>query len=200
MSHVPEQLKGTEFEALLSDAADRAEKLGILTMDRYGVTLSVQNGITLGISSKPDFEGVISSGHQFIFEAKVCSAASFPMAKDKIKPRQVSHMLTRSRFGVPCFLVIHFTARRMVRGYDPAMTVAIPVSEADPRWQRFVDAHDAARRDKCAVESQGSISREEALTIGRIVPWTVPKGCRKPLPDLTSFLNQPVSDAQRSLD
>jgi len=193
MSNVPEQIKGTEFEADLAAAADRAEKLGILTMDRYGVTLSVQAGVTLGISSKPDFEGVLHTGRQFIFEAKVCSGSSFPMNKDKIKPRQVSHMLTRSRFNVPCFLVIHFTARYMAKSIHPAFTVAIPVSDADPRWQRFVDAHAVAKRLNAAVAPQGSVSREEALAIGRIVPWTIPKGCRKPLPDILSFL-QPQSD------
>ena len=188
MSHVPEQLKGTEFESLLAAAADREEKSGLLTMDRYGVTLSVQAGVTLGISSKPDFEGVLASGRQFIFEAKVCSGPSFPMAKDKIKPRQVSHMLTRSRFNVPCFLVIHFTARNLVKSSTPATTIAIPVSDADPRWQRFVDAHAEARRTKGTVEPQGSISRDEAHDIGQLVPWRIPQGCRKALPDLLSFI------------
>jgi hypothetical protein len=189
MSHVPEQLKGSEFEQLLKEAAAKEEKAGSLTMDHYGVTLSVQNGVTMGIQSKPDFEGVLAGGRQFVFEAKVCSGASFPMTKDKIKPRQISHMLKRSRFGVPCFLLIHFTARNLVKSSTPATTIAIPVSDADPRWQRFVDAYATMKREKAnKVDPQGSISRDEAQDMGQLVPWTIPKGCRKALPDLLSFL------------
>lgn len=184
----PEKLKGVEFEELLKSAADREEKAGSLTMDHYGVTLSVQNGVTMGIQSKPDFEGVIATGRQFVFEVKVCSGASFPMVKDKIKPRQVSHMLTRSRFNVPCFLVIHWNARQLVRSNVDAVTVAIPVSDADPRWQRYVDAYREAVRTKKPMEPQGSISLEESLAIGTVIPWEIPKGCRKATPDILSFL------------
>ena len=190
----PEKLKGLEFEHLLSAAADREEKEGLLTMDHYGVTLSVQNGVSMGIQSKPDFEGVLFSGRQFIFEAKVCSGASFPMSKDKIKPRQVSHLLTRSKFNVPCFLVIHWNARILKRSKVEAITVAIPVTPDDPRWQRFIDAYAKAKREKSAVEPQGSISLEESLSIGNVVPWQVPKGCRKATPDLLSFLWPEASD------
>jgi len=184
----PEKIKGLEFEDLIVDSANREEKSGSLTLNRYGVTLSVQNGVTMGIQSKPDFEGVVATGRQFIFEAKVCSGASFPMHKDKIKPRQVSHMLIRSRFNVPCFLLIHWNARELVRSKVGAVTVAIPVSGADPRWQRFVDAYAKARREKTTVEPQGSITLEESIIIGKVVPWVVPKGCRKPTPDILTFL------------
>ena len=193
-SPTPEKLKGIEFEQLLSAAADREEKIGVLTMDHYGVTMSVQNGVTMGIQSKPDFEGVLFNGRQFIFEAKVCSSASFPMTKDKIKPRQVSHLLTRSKFNVPCFVVIHWNARELKKSKVESVTVAIPVSENDPRWQRFIDANAKAKRESkvhgrpIPVEPQGSISLEESISIGKIIPWTIPKGCRKATPDLLSFI------------
>lgn len=196
--HPPKSLKGIEFERLLSDSAARNERNGILTMDHYGVTMSVQNGVAMGIQSKPDFEGVMIGGRQFIFEAKVCSGSSFPMTKDKIKPRQVSHLLTRSKFAVPCFLVIHWNARELKRSKVEAVTVAIPVNEADPRWQRFIDAHAKARRDKTPVDPQGSISREESLAMGYVIPWIVPKGCRKAMPDLLSFLRPDDIDDMRT--
>lgn len=179
---------------MIVDAANREEKSGSLTLNRYGVTLSVQNGVTMGIQSKPDFEGVVATGRQFVFEAKVCSGASFAMHKDKLKPRQVSHMLTRSRFNVTCFLVIHWNARELVRSKIGAVTVAIPVSDADPRWQRFIDAYALAKRQSkeqgkpVPVESQGSITLEESIRIGKVIPWVVPKGCRKATPDILTFL------------
>jgi hypothetical protein len=184
----PEKLKGDEFESALKDAAAREEKQGLLTMDHYGVTLSVQNGITMGVQSKPDFEGVLFNGRQFIFEAKSKTGASFPLVKNELKPRQVSFMLGRAKFGVPCFLVIHWNARQLKKSKVDAFTVAIPVSDADSRWQRFVDAYAKAKREKAPVEPQGSISLEESLAIGKIVPWITPKGCRKPTPDILSFI------------
>jgi hypothetical protein len=194
MSNVPAKLKGVEFEDLLMQAANREEKNGALTMSRYGVTLSYQNGQTLGVPSKPDFEGVLATGRQFIIEAKVCGDPAFPMVAKQIKPKQVQHMLDRSRFNVPCFLVIHFTARVMKTFTDPAITIAIPVSDADPRWQRFVDAHAEAKRQSkaqgkpVAPAPQGGISRDDAHRVGILIPWVTPKGCRKALPDLIAFL------------
>jgi penicillin-binding protein-related factor A (putative recombinase) len=140
------------------------------------------------VPSKPDFEGVLANARQFILEAKVMSGPNLPMQKDKIKPRQISHMLARSRFGVPCFIVVHFNARNLVKARHPAITVAIPVSDADPRWERYVEAHAAAKREKRAVDCQECITRDEAQEIGKLVPWIVPKSCKKPLPDLLSFL------------
>jgi len=186
----PTTLRGTEFEALFMESAKKHEKAGILTMGRYGVTLSVQNGKTMGISSLPDFEGIRANpiGRQFVIEAKVCSGPSFPMTKDKIKPRQVSHLLKRSQFGAMSFIVIHFCARVLVKSSHAAFTVAIPVTDADPRWQAFIDAHAIAKKFKCDPAPQGSISRDEAEAMGIPVKWHIPKGCRKSLPNLLSFL------------
>jgi hypothetical protein len=185
----PTTIKGVEFEALCAESAARDEKAGILTMGRYGVTMSVQDGRTMGISSLPDFEGVLAPiGRQFIMENKVCSGPSFPMQKDKIKPRQVSHMLKRSKFGAISFLVIHFNARNLIKSSHAAFTVAIPVTDADPRWQRFVDAYALAQKTKQPVIPQGSISRDEAEFIGLPVRWEIAKGCRKSRPNLLSFL------------
>ena len=188
MSAVPTSLKGPELEKALMDAAAREERNGILTMGRYGVDGVTVQGKTMLVPSKPDFEGVFSSGRQFIIEAKCCDGPSFPMNKDKIKPRQVSHMLTRSRFNVPCFLVIHFAARRLANANFPAFTVAIPVNDSHPRWQAFVDAAAVAKREKTKMETQPGITRDWAQEVGKLVPWITPPRCTKPLPDIVSFL------------
>lgn len=191
---VPTSLKGKEFETLLIDAAKREEDAGTLTMSRYGVhgmVVAGKNGgasQTLLIPSLPDCEGVLASGRQFIIEAKVCSGPSFPMQKTSLKPRQVSHMLTRSRFNVPCYLLIHFNERRGQNFFHPAITVAVPVSDASPMWRNFVEAHAEAKRSKTAVASQPALTRDAAQEMGRLVPWRIARGCRKALPDLLGLL------------
>jgi hypothetical protein len=188
MSHVPTKLTGKEFEQALTDAAAREEKNGLLVMDRYGVEVSVFGDKTIATPSKPDFEGTRADGKHFIIEAKVCAASAFDLRTSHIKPRQVRHMLKRSKFNSRCFLFIHFCQRVLKNANQPAFTVAIPVSGEDPRWQRYVEACDAAKRDKKKMEAQGSINRNEAHDIGQLVAWHVPAGCRKATPNLLPVL------------
>lgn len=190
----PSALKGKELETLLLDAAKRLETAGILTMSRYGVhgmVVAGKNGgasQTLLIPSLPDFEGCLANGRQFIIEAKVCSGPSFPMQKSSLKPRQVAHMLTRSRFGVPCFLVIHFNERILKNAIYPGITVAVPVNDSSPIWQRYLDVHDEAKRTGNPPKSQAALGRDAAQDMGPLIPWRVGKGCRKALPDLAGLL------------
>lgn len=179
---------GKDFEDLLLQRAAHEEKRGVLTMGRYGVQVSIIKGEWRPVPSLPDFDGVLADGRQFIIEAKVCAGASFELRKDKLKPRQVAHMLTRSAFGVPCFVLIHFNERKLVRTSAPAFTVAIPVNDSLPFWRAFVDAHAVAKRTKQPVEPQGSISREIALRIGVEVNWNVAPGCRTLTPDFAAIL------------
>jgi hypothetical protein len=179
---------GKDFEDLLLQRAANEEKRGVLTMSRYGVQVTMIEGEWRPVPSLPDFDGALANGRQFIIEAKVCAGPSFELRKDKLKPRQVAHMLTRSAFGVPCFLLIHFNERKLVRSADPAFTVAIPVNDSLPLWRAFVDAHAVAKRTKQPVEPQGSISREMALRIGVKVEWNVAPGCRTVTPDLAALL------------
>lgn len=193
MSDVPIKLKGKEFETLLLDAARREEEAGILTMDRYGVECSVFGGKTVPIESKPDFEGITVLGRQFIIEAKANSQASFQMYPTVIKAKQVKHMLTRSRFNAWCFLVIHFNERILKNAVQPAFTSAIPVNDENPRWQRYVDACAAWKREKrtnpeAKLEPQGSITRDEAQETGTLILWRVPDRCRKALPDIARLI------------
>lgn len=173
---VPTSLKGKDFESLIIDAAKREESTGGLTLSRYGVQGVTFGGKTILVPSLPDFEGVLAGGRQFIIEAKCAKSAGFELRDDKFKNRQYAHMARRSEFGALCFLLIHFAERNLATKRDPGMTVAVPVSARHPFWMLY------------ETGERKTLSRDEALTIGKVVPWIVPKGCRKPLPDLLSFL------------
>lgn len=173
---VPASLKGKEFETLILDAAKREESGGGLTLSRYGVQGVIFGGKTILVPSLPDFEGVLAGGRQFIIEAKACQKSHFALDESKFKDRQYAHMAKRSEFGSLCFLLIHFAERRLATKSDPGMTVAVPVSARHPFWMLY------------ETGERKTLSRDEALSIGQIVPWITPKGCRKALPDLISFL------------
>jgi penicillin-binding protein-related factor A (putative recombinase) len=189
----PPTLKGREFEELLLAGAARCPAI---TMSRYGVqTMVGKDGKLLAVPSLPDFEGVAApDGWQFIIEAKVSASASFPLEPGKIKPRQVRHLLDRSRYGVACFVLIHWCERRGKTFHEPAETIALPVCERLTFWQEFLDAAAEAKRSKNPFKSPGSISREYAAKIGQRVEWTCPKGSRKHLPDLAALLGIQTDD------
>jgi len=183
----PPKLGAKEFEELLIKAAARCPDLHMV---RYGTQASVgKDGEPFTLQSLPDFEGAIApAGNQFIIEAKVCSQSAFPIERKTIKPRQVSHMLHRSRVGVRCFVIIHFNERSLRTKHQPGESRAFEVSDRDPRWQAFVDALTEAKRTKSAPAPQGSINRDLAARISRRVVWTSPKGCKTFLPDLAELL------------
>lgn len=173
---VPNQLKGKDFEQLLMDAAKRHEREGGITMGRYGVQgLRLKDGVVL-IPSLPDFEGVLADGRQFIIEAKAVQGASLSLQGDHFRVRQYAHLVKRAEFNVRTFLLIHFAARTLTNSIQHAMTVAVPVRRDMPFWQEY------EAKDSCTLH------RDTAQEIGQLVPWTAPKGCKKPLPDLISFL------------
>ncbi len=199
----PPKLTGKEFEDLLLAGAERS---ATLTMTRYGV-----KGVTLFdevtkkprivlVQSNPDFDGAMLGGRQFVIEAKVCAEPSFKLRPDKIKPSQVSFMLERSRFGVPCYLVIHWCERVGQNFRDPAITVAVPVHGGNPLWQKFLDACAAAKRSKTKLEAQGSISRSQSQDLGRVVVWTAPGAARKHLPDLERILESSTQPPPKKIN
>lgn len=174
---VPSSLKGKEFETLILDAAKREESGGRLVLFRYGVQGTVFGGKTVLLSSLPDFGGVLPGGRLFNIEAKAAAGASFPLASDHFRDRQYSHMVRCARMGGLSFLLIHFAERNLATKRDAGMTVAVPVDEKMSFWRHY-ETGDAR-----------SLGRDEALSLGRIVPWVVPPRCRKPLPCLLSFLD-----------
>lgn len=166
-------MNGKDFEKLCQLQMDREERLGRATMSRCGVHAVHVDGQWTPIHSLPDFAGVLLGGREFVFDCKVCHQASFPLDDDKFKARQLKHMLTRSRFGSVCFLLIHFPARPLKTREVAALTVAFPVCADHQFWNR-VWTGEAKR-----------ITREDALEYGIEVQWTTPKGKRgKPKPDL----------------
>lgn len=184
----PAKLTGKEFESAIMDSLARGKREGVLTGGRYGVQVSMIDGKWQPVPSLPDFEGCLASGRQWIIEAKCCAGASFALAKNIIKPRQVSHMLDRSAFGALCFVLIHFAERRMATKNDPAITVALPVNDSVPIWREFVDGCAKAKRTSETAYSC-KIPRDQACDLGQLVIWNAPKGCRKTLPDLQALLS-----------
>jgi hypothetical protein len=116
------------------------------------------------LESYPDFEGVIGRrGQQFIFDAKVCNQASFPLDKDsKSQSRQLRHMLKRSAFGAVCFYLIHFPERVMATKTEAEEPWAFPVYAGHPFWDQF---------ERGEVKR---ISRAEGRLHGVIVQWDAP--------------------------
>lgn len=159
-----DRLTGREFEQILAARHAEYEKAGMASVGKYGVQMSVQDGEKIAIQSLPDFEGVRNGGEQVIFDAKVCSQASFALAKYRGEPRrgaryrQLKHMRTRARFGSTCFFLVHWNARVLKTRSEAAETYAFWVED---NW--FWEAFD--RREI------NSITREHCRDIGELVPW-----------------------------
>jgi hypothetical protein len=177
---------GKDFEESLMTEAGRLEKQGILTMGRYGTMVSLVDNEWRPIPSYPDFEGARRNGRQFIIEAKVCTQPSFRVRNDNLKFKQVRHMMTRSRFSVSCYLVVHFNARLGRTFYDPAFTVAIPVKPAElggwPVWDEYARCKDKNFEFP-------PITREQALQLGELVKWHIPARSTNPRPDLLGIVD-----------
>lgn len=171
-------MTGKEFESLLLwRARTYDEPLGLYTMGRYGVMAVMHDNEWRPIKSLPDFEGVMPGGHQFIFDAKTCSQPSYALSggTSKSLEHQYKHMRRRAKFGVLCFLLIHFNARTLKTREDPAFTAAIAIRDS-PLWESY---------DRGELKT---ITRDEALRYGQKVPWNKPGTARTEAPDLNYVL------------
>ena len=160
-----EDLSGKDFQALCKDRAGEYKKLGIALITEYGVQGVFADGKWMPIQSLPDFEGVSASGHQFMFDCKVCSQASFalgPYRQDTraSKARQLRHMRNRAAYNVPSFFLIHWNARILKTMSYPPETFIFPI-EDNEFWADF----DAARVQ--------SITREDCDRWGVRVEWNL---------------------------
>jgi len=177
-------IKGKEFEALIIFRATKLEEQGFLTLGRYGTQVVMMNdegGVPRWqpIPSLPDMEGVIAgTGRQIIIEAKVCSQASYPIYQTgKKHPKQIEHMLRRSKFGALCFLMVHFNGRDLKTKSEPAETFAIPVTSDSNFWREY---ENAERR---------TLTRGEADMYGIRIPWNLYSSrASRETPDLTYLL------------
>lgn len=180
-----EHLTGAEFEDICDKRAQKYHDAGMAHTKRYGVQAVKKRAfdpITRKpkfdtvtkrpvydwqiLQSKPDFEGVVMGGRQFVFDCKVVSGSSFGLSEyrhDAKGPhrRQLSFMYERARFGAKCFFLIHWNARELATKAEPAITFAFPVH---PRMQ-FWEAFEAGEKR--------SINRMDCVEHGRHVPWTL---------------------------
>lgn len=182
-------LQGKEFEELCLFRARAEEKLGTLTMNRYGVQGTFKDGAWMPIDSYPDFEGVTPDGLQFIFDTKVCTKPSFPLDKtSSLFKLQYRHMIRRSKFNVATFILLYFNARKLKTKFEEEQTVAIPVRPDFPLWEEF----DRGERKH--------ISRTEAQLYGIVVPWnTYSDQAIKDTPDLLLAITEVRKQCRKGL-
>lgn len=171
-------MTGRDFEALVLERFRKDEADGRCTVSRYGVQVSFVGGEWKPIKSYPDFEGVLPGGRQFIVEAKVCRAASFPLDDDKFKNRQYRHMIRRANFGVISILLVHFPQRELVKRQVASLTVAYPVYSQLRFWEAF---------DRGEVKR---LTRMDCAENGIEVFWTIPDRCRKATPDVLAAIEK----------
>lgn len=172
----PIKIAAKDFEKLCMLDATWSESHDAYTMGRYGsqFTYREERGqrIAQPMRSLPDFEGVLPGGRQFIIEAKVVSGSRLDIHDDKFKARQLSHLLSRARFGAVTLLLLHFNERRLIRSLQPAMTIAFPVRESHPFWRQHARGELA------------SIGRTDATLHGHTVEWWVPQRVKIARPHL----------------
>ncbi len=104
------------------------------------------------------------NGSHIIFDAKVCSQASFPWDKYRsitrgARARQLKHMLKRSRFGARCFFLFHWNERLLKTKSVSARTFVVPVRHDDDYWT------------KVEMAEIKSLTRDDCFSIGVEIPW-----------------------------
>lgn len=181
-------MRGREFELLIAERCQKEKTKGLACVGRYGVQ-AVRSGEQWHvIPSLPDFEGVFLDGRQMIFDAKVCSQASFALDKYRQQPggnrrRQLTHMLERSRAGAVCFFLIHWAKRELKTRVDPELTQAVPVHPDCPLWEEFL------------AGERKSLTRDDGETYGVRVPWNYATDRdRKLRPDFVAAAIQLAAD------
>jgi len=181
-----EQLKGKDFEALIKQRCDQLRLAGLASIGRYGVQAARRKDDWVILRSLPDFEGVSRDGRQVVFDAKVCSAASFCLTEympktNGAKSRQLSHMLERSRYNSRCFFLIHWNPRELQSRHDAPKTYAFPIKYGHPFWDSF---------DSGEVKA---IRRLDCETYAQEIGWTLLNATdRKYRPDLMSAISSDV--------
>lgn len=171
-------IKGKDLEELvLFRSRTHDEPHGNCTIDRCGVMANLIGGEWVPRQSLPDFFGALAGGREFIFDAKVCSQASYDMSGGTHKSfaHQLKYMRKRARFGVLCFILMHFNARTLATKEEPAFTILFPVCD-----NAFWEGYDRGEQKK--------ITRTEAELYGIPVDWNTPGKKRKASPDIYSAL------------
>ena len=185
-----ESFKGSEFQALVKQRCDQLRESGLASIGLYGVQAARRADDWVILQSLPDFEGVTRDARQTIFDAKVCSQASFALDKYRIetkgaRSRQLSHMLERSRYGVRCFFLVHWNRRELSKRIEEAITYAFPVRQGHPFWESFLAGEaKVLRRTDC-----------EAYAME--VPWCLAnRRDRKLRPDVMAAVTQTATSVE----
>lgn len=161
----PTKLTGSDLERETLTALQKLEASGIGSFGRYGVQAVRTKDDWQILQSLPDFEGIIA-GHQFVFDCKACSQASFPWDKYRSetrgsRSRQLKHLLKRSRFGATCGFLMHWNERRLTKSIIPAKTYWLPVDHAHDYW------------DEVDGGTIKSLTLADCGLMGIEVPWTI---------------------------
>lgn len=159
-----EHLTGKDFEALIVPRLERYRMDRIGSFNRPGVHATTSQRFDDGtvrarlIQSLPDFQGVFGRPQrEAVFDAKVCSQASFNLAKYRkesrgARQRQLQFMYERDAFGSVCFFLIHWNDRELQTRTVPAVTYAFPVSYDHPFWETFERGSEKAIKRKHCEE------------------------------------------------
>ncbi len=165
--------RGREFEDLCLKRAAAEERLGRATMKRYGVQANYEPKTKQfrPLSSFPDFDGNLTHGKQFVFDAKVVAGPSMPMSDSNAPTRQRDHLLRKWRWGVPSFYLVHLLPRQLKKSQEAEMTIALPTDPEMDEWKAVV------------AGTKKSFDREELCRLGFIITWSTPPRARKKLPN-----------------
>ncbi len=173
----PASLTGTSFEEGVVLQNERYKTKKVADVSRYGVKAARMKDGWVIHSSYPDFEGVVIGGRQIIFDCKACSSSSFswgPYREDGSRKLQLTHMLDRSQYGVPCAFLFHWNQRELETKTVAQHTVWFPVDAKNEYW------------DKVWLGEIKSLKLEECLAWGMEVKWVAFGRERLPGPDYLS--------------
>jgi len=134
-----DHLTGTGFQDLIDPRLSWLKQERAMAVDKPGVFAVPMQRFPDGsvrarlIASLPDYQGVFGTPQQeVVFDAKVCSQASFDLSKYRIemrkaRSRQLKFMYERASFGSACFFLIHWNRRELKQG-DSSDHVRVPGS------------------------------------------------------------------------
>lgn len=176
----PGKMTGKLFEQRLLDHVDKLERRKILTMGRYGVQASMIGGKTMAVQSLPDFEGTTNNGAQFICEAKCIDTDTLSVNGSFLKKRQVTHLVRRADFNVPCFLIVHHYGRELKTKTVPNRTMVYPVHRKLEWVSRCLAAYAKGE------EPKGSIPAD----MGFEIEWLLTPRAKNPGPDIVTAIKR----------
>lgn len=177
------KVDGFKFQDLCMERMEALHSRGLVHAVKYGVQALRNGNDVITIASLPDFDTVIPPlARQAVYDAKVCSQASFALDKyrdetEGARRRQIKHLFLRADFGAAAFLLMHWNPRELRKTSFPAETYAVPVYRHIPFWDNFL------------VGEEKSLNRGHCEEFGVKVEWNYLDGERKARPDVLAAIN-----------